>query len=308
MPPQSPQRFSGIRGARVCRKEADLANPKPQSAKRWMHPMGLGAGSWSQASCTARLPPPGWRPLLSPSIRSDAPQRRRQKACPRVRATMRRLMRSANACGQVGSRWRVCSSVLVRDGAGFGGSEAQELLPMAAIADSLPPLIRPCPASRGGCPSSLSHRLLVGLQVLAGHPLLAHRKGTGTLELPGPLQGGRLCGEHGVGLGRKPRCRRHAQDEGRDQEWCDPARTRECQGCDCGDGDMETMEGSDEAAIGSVQGDQAVALQVLRFVAPTELEHLRRLMIPWCCATMIASAQAPDGGIAAVGEGVMGHQ
>jgi hypothetical protein len=68
---------------------------------------------------------------------------------------------------------------------------------------------------------------------------------------------------------------------------------------------METMEGIDEAAIGSVQGDQAVALQVLRFVAPTELEHLRRLMIAWCCATMIASAQAPDGGIAAVGEGVM---
>ena len=145
MPPQSPQRFSGIRGARVCRKEADLANPKPQSAKQWMHPMGLGAGSWSQASCTARLPPPGWRPLLSTSIRSVAPQRRRQKACPRVRATMRRLMMMANACGQVGSRWRECSSVLVMAGAGFGGSEAQELLPMAAIAGSFAPAHSPLP-------------------------------------------------------------------------------------------------------------------------------------------------------------------
>ena len=33
------------------------------------------------------------------------------------------------------------------------------------------------------------------------------------------------------------------------------------------------MEGSDEVAIGSVQGEQAVVLVILRVVAPIELEH-----------------------------------
>ena len=66
MPPQSPQRFLGIRGARVCRKEADTG--KPQTTIRetvsasygsWRRVLAqdLGAGSWSQASRTARLPP-----------------------------------------------------------------------------------------------------------------------------------------------------------------------------------------------------------------------------------------------------------
>jgi hypothetical protein len=125
-------------------KRQTRANPKPQSAKRCLHPMGLGAGSWSQASHTARLPP--W-------LASDAglpyqiggPTTEAAKRLPRVWATMRRLMMLPNAYGQVGSRWRVCSSVLVRDGAGFGGSEAQELLPMAAIADSLAPVHSPRP-------------------------------------------------------------------------------------------------------------------------------------------------------------------
>jgi hypothetical protein len=36
---------------------------------------------------------------------------------------------------------------------------------------------------------------------------------------------------------------------------------------------METMEGSVEVAIGSVQGEQSVVLVILRLVAPIELEH-----------------------------------
>ena len=241
--------------------------------------MGLGAGSWSQASCTARLPP--W--LASAALHHD------QVGCPTTEATKRLPSGSGDdaATHDVGERlWAGWISLAGGDHRSLSGMVQVSVgvrfrsccrwLPSQVHS---PPLIRPCPASRGGCPSSLSHRLLVGLQVLAGRPLLAYCKGTGALELQGPLHSGRLGGEHVVDLGLKPRCRRHAQDEWCDQEWCDPAWT-----------------------------EQAVVLQVLRLVAPIELEHLRRVMIPWCCATMIASAQTPDGGIAAVGEGVMGHQ
>jgi len=42
MPPQSPQRFSGIRGARVCRKEADTG--KPQTTI--LETVSASYGSW----------------------------------------------------------------------------------------------------------------------------------------------------------------------------------------------------------------------------------------------------------------------